>query len=517
MSTLRSIVSNMTVEPMLFTYILGSVVAGLATQNLNLEKACRVNLNYSDQVCSALDRRDTANYTTEEQTIQKLVASMSIWKTLVQSSIPAVLILFFGSWSDRRGRRRPCMLVPMVGEILTHTGLIICTYYFYELPMEVAGFTEAIFPAITGGWMTMVMAIFSYIADRTSVEDRTWRVAIVSGCTSFSVPIGMALSGILYRNIGFYGVFSLSASLSSFSILYCLFVLPEDRKPTKKQAQLEQKLGFFGFLKDFFNPGHLKDTITFVFKKGAHNRRMRVSLLMLAVIVIFGPLHGEMTVMYLFTRYRFNWNEVDYSIFNTYSMVTNLIGTAISVGVFSHMLKIDDAIIGVISCMSKILAGFVFAFATTTTMIYIAPLVDIVNGTSFIAMRSIASKLVPPDELGKVNSVFGLAEAIVPVIYGPMYSAVYRATMNTVPGAFFLLGGALTAPAIVIFLWMYSEHKKDAARLALENAENEKSKEMADTKIEPEKEMNGSAIVTKDLCISYSNEGFEPDMTNSKL
>lgn len=29
-----------------------------------------------------------------------------------------------------------------------------------------------------------------------------------------------------------------------------------------------------------------------------------------------------------------------------------------------------------------------------------APLVDIVNGTSFIAMRSIASKLVPPDELG---------------------------------------------------------------------------------------------------------------------
>lgn len=29
-----------------------------------------------------------------------------------------------------------------------------------------------------------------------------------------------------------------------------------------------------------------------------------------------------------------------------------------------------------------------------------APLVDIVNGTSFIAMRSIISKLVPPDELG---------------------------------------------------------------------------------------------------------------------
>ncbi|KAL1131848.1 hypothetical protein AAG570_011459 [Ranatra chinensis] len=151
-----------------------------------------------------------------------------------------------------------------------------------------------------------------------------------------------------------------------------------------------------------------------------------------------------MTVMYLFTRYRFNWDEVDFSIFSTYSMITNLI-------VFSHMLKMDDALIGLMSCTSKILAGFVYAFATTTWAIYLAPLVDIVNGTSFIAMRSIASKLVPPDELGKINSVFGLAEAIVPVVYGPMYSALYRATMDTLPGAFFLLGGALTAPALIIF------------------------------------------------------------------
>lgn len=33
-----------------------------------------------------------------------------------------------------------------------------------------------------------------------------------------------------------------------------------------------------------------------------------------------------MVVMYLFTRYRFNWDEVDFSIFSTYSMCTNLLG-----------------------------------------------------------------------------------------------------------------------------------------------------------------------------------------------
>lgn len=39
-----------TVEPMLACYIMPSVLSGLAVQNMNLQKACRVNLGYSDEV-----------------------------------------------------------------------------------------------------------------------------------------------------------------------------------------------------------------------------------------------------------------------------------------------------------------------------------------------------------------------------------------------------------------------------------------------------------------------------------
>lgn len=45
---------------------------------------------------------------------------------------------------------------------------------------------------------------------------------------------------------------------------------------------------------------------------------------------------GEMSVMYLFTRFRFNWSEVEFSIFSTYNMLTGLIGKNKNVFPFIH-------------------------------------------------------------------------------------------------------------------------------------------------------------------------------------
>ncbi|XP_015117913.1 proton-coupled folate transporter [Diachasma alloeum] len=499
--------SNITVEPMVACYIMPSVLASLATQNLNLEKACRVNLGYSDTVCSALADRNTTGYEEEETAVQQLVAGMQTWKLALQSGLPTLLILFLGAWSDRTGLRKPCMLLPIVGEFLTSVSLIICTYWFYELPMEAAGVSEALWPAITGGWFTMFMAIFSYIGDITTVESRTLRIGAVNVFLSLSVPIGMALSGILYIKIGFYGVFAISTVCYVASFVYGLVVIKEAPRPENTAPDKRTNMSKCATIVDFFSFRHIEETFRVAFKKGANNRQKRVAVLMIIVMVVVGPMYGEMAVMYLFTRYRFNWNEVNFSMWTTYSMVTNLIGTMISVGFFSHFLKIDDALVGVMSCMSKILASLVYSFATEDWMMYLGPIVEIVNGTSFIAMRSIASKLVPTDELGKVNSLFGVCESLMPLVYGPMYSSVYASTMNTLPGTFFLLGGCLTVPAVVAFLWLYREHRRD--RATLERAMRKEKLSKAE-----EREANGSvAVVTK---IENDRELRVQIMTNDK-
>ncbi|XP_041988750.1 solute carrier family 46 member 3-like [Aricia agestis] len=485
-----------TVEPILACYVMPSVLSALATQNLYLEKACRVNLKFDHRICDALTRRETSNYTLEEEAVQTLVASVAGWKTVLQSFLPCFVLIFLGAYSDRIGQRKFCMLIPIIGEFLTSVGLIVNTYFFYELPVEVAAVTEAIFPALTGGWFTMFMGVFSYIADVTTEEQRTLRIGIVNLFYSLGVPVGAALSGILVNQIGLYGVFSISATLYIMSFLYGYYRIHEVRKPdpcAKKTTNCCE------WLRDFFDIQYVKETMMVAFKDGPNKRRLRVIMLVIVLCVVIGPIYGEMSVMYLFTRYRFNWNEVDFSMFSTYAMCTSLLGTLFSVGVFSHLLKYDDAIIGVISCMSKILAGFMYAFATKTWHIYIAPLIEIFNGTSFIAMRSMVSKLVGRDELGKVNSFFGLAEAMMPLVYAPMYTSVYSATIKTFPGAFFLLGGGLTVPAVLIFLWLYLANKKHNTAIQ-EKAITEKNLESSE-KGEKKTGLDNKAFESDDLPI----------------
>ncbi|XP_049772476.1 solute carrier family 46 member 3-like [Schistocerca cancellata] len=474
----RRALANVTVEPLVAGYVMPSVLASLATQNLNLQKACSVNLAFNDTVCDALALKESGAYQEQEAAVQQLVTAVLAWRAVLQASLPAAALLFLGAWSDRHGRRKPLMLTPVFGELAGALLLMLCVYC-RSWPVEAAALAEALPPALTGGWVTAFMAIFSYMGDVTTPEERTLRIGVVNVCLMLGVPIGMALSGVLLRAIGFYGVFLTSACIYTSSITYGFFFIHDkprdtpaaaDEKPEKQQQQqtAPQKSPplrrCMAGISDLLDVRHVARTFRVAFRHGNKERRMRVAMLMLCCCVIIGPMHGEMAVLYLFTRYRFNWNEVDFSIFSTYSMITNLIGTMVSVGVFSHVMKMDDALVGVLSCTSKIISSFVYAFSYTTWMIYMAPIAEILNGTSFIAMRSIMSKLVPPDELGQVNSLFGVCEALMPLVYAPLYTSVYAATMDSLPGAFFLLGGGLTMPAVAIFLWLYASHKKDARK-----------------------------------------------------
>lgn len=126
------------------------------------------------------------------------------------------------------------------------------------------------------------------------------------------------------RLIGFYGIFSISASLYVVALIYGLYYV--DEPPIKINEKERLKSAEKSFLADFFDREHVYQTFRVAFKKGENQRRLRVSMLLIVVMVVIGPMHGEMSVIYLFTRFKFNWSEVEFSFFSTYAMLTSLVG-----------------------------------------------------------------------------------------------------------------------------------------------------------------------------------------------
>merc|ERR1712110_1256554 len=55
----RNVFKNITVEPIIFLYVINACTYQIVFQNLQIEKACKVNLNHTADVCDNL--KDPAN------------------------------------------------------------------------------------------------------------------------------------------------------------------------------------------------------------------------------------------------------------------------------------------------------------------------------------------------------------------------------------------------------------------------------------------------------------------------
>ncbi|KAJ2948496.1 hypothetical protein O0L34_g7746 [Tuta absoluta] len=441
--------SLITVEPFVICYILPSVLAGLAVQNLCFEKSCLVNMHYDEETCKHIMAGSTANYTVEEKNVQMLVTGMTAWSFPLQTALPGILALFVGAWSDRTGNRKAFMVLPILGKLISVIGIILSTIFFMQVGMNETALLEGLPPALAGGRVAMTMAVYSYITDITSDADRTFRIGIVTAILTLSRPIGLALSGYTTRSIGYYGVFIVACVFYMIGFVYIVVRLKEKPKKTVDCEKPQTILSMFT-VKD------LSATVKVAIKAREGTRRLQIILILVTYMLIVGPVLGEAQMTYWFTRYKYKFTEVDYSLFLTYSAIVGSIGSFITIYLFSKRWELDDAVIGVIACLSRIAASMAYAMAPNRVIYFLGPLLDMFSLAGATSLRSMATKLVHSDETGKTSSLISISEALVPVIYSPLYSKVYSYTLTSFTGAFYLISAALAVPAIGVLIVLYA-------------------------------------------------------------
>ncbi|CAG9785257.1 unnamed protein product [Diatraea saccharalis] len=467
---------NITVEPLLAGLIIPSVISRFAMGNLNLDKACRVNLQFGNEVCDALVAKNSSNFSSYEKQVQQLIASIDIWKSIIHTGLPCLMIMFLGAWSDRTGKRKIIILLPVIGELLTSISNLINVYFFYEIPVEVTVFLETFFPAITGGWVTMFLGVFSYISDITSEKTRTFRVGLVNFCMTSGLPIGLGLSGIILKNFGYYGVFSMTTVMFVLVLTYGFTCLKEPDQFLKEQGltPIERKSSPDV---SFFDLTHVGETMKVAYRPRLLNKRVKVILTLFAVFILYGPATSEFQVLYLFLRNRLNWDMVKFGLFCSYSIILHSFGAMFSITVLSKKLQVDDSVLCLISLFSKFVGSIWTAFVQTDLEMYMLPIVELFNATTFTSLRSIISKLVDKQETAKVNSLFSLTETVAALVFHPFYAWLYMSTLYIFSGSVFIMSAIFIIPGIIILSWFYYNHRKDFRQTRKQALEAEDKKD----------------------------------------
>ncbi|OWR45015.1 adenylate cyclase [Danaus plexippus plexippus] len=444
--------SNVTVEPIFAGIVIPSMLARLAIQNLNMDKTCRLKLNFGEEICDALLERK-GNLTYYEGEVQKVISSIETWKSVIQTALPTILVIFMGAWSDRTGNRKLCILLPIVGEFLVCISNILSVVFFNDISVEVTMFLEAIFPAITGGWVMVFLGVFSYVGDITDEKTRTFRVGLVNLCLTAGIPIGVSLSGILLKLWGYYGIFATSGLIYLTTFTYGYIYLEKQTKPGIDKSEKAKPVTF----KDIVTL--IKETVLCAFKKRDGRLRMKVILTLLAVAIIYGPDHGEKIITYMFVRYRLKWDALKFSIYSTYSIVVHSIGALFSISVFSKHWGFHDSMLCLISVTSKLIGSIYIAFVKTDFQMFMVPIVEILNATTFTSLRSMASKLVETEEMGRMNSLFSLVETLAALVFDPSYTTLYSMTISDFAGSVYIFSACLTIPAIIILVWLFTQYR----------------------------------------------------------
>lgn len=403
-----------TVEPTLFFYSLSMLVVSVIKDSIYFERACE---HRGFENCTSLSIEN-------KKIIQLDVSNFLQWNGLVRQIIPIILAFYIGAWSDKRGRK-VTLIMGLTGELI-YSLLYLYVIIDKNIPLNYFIFIVTIPGSIGGATIATFSSCFSYVSDTSTDQNRTCRLTISSAIYSLSGPIGVALgSYILSTTHSFVYVFLTNISFIVIALLYAIFFLDWQTKPEQRHIS---EVPISGLWKDIFESANLLDSLKTLVRKRPNRTLLWLSISMLGLAIFH---RGEKSMIYLYTQLNFNWNIHDFSNLKTFENGLQVPILLLLVPFLTNVLKLRDFIIVIIGALGSVTSKIIAISHPTPVSFYIAggfcSLGSIVNSVS----RSMVSKLVPSEELGKTFALLALLDSVVPLISSVVFSQTYNLSLET--------------------------------------------------------------------------------------
>lgn len=254
-------------------------------------------------------------------------------------------------------------------------------------------------------------------------------------------------------------VFSICAGMCFLSLVYVTFYVHES-------VNVEAGVSRRTKIRELFRINHLSDMLEAALRRRAESYRCILWLLFISMSLVMFQMEGSSTVFFLFVREKFGWTVHDYAIYDSMSILVQVVATVIGIYGLKKLCRVSDPMIAVIAACGLVLDGvtksvaqvpadlylgeyftvyfWFFAFYRTFDIFCISAIILSLFKSILSPMtRSVMASVVANDEVGKLFALVTSLESLTPMVASPLYSRLYKATITTQPNAFNILSGSL--------------------------------------------------------------------------
>jgi len=336
-----------------------------------------------------------------------------------------------GALSDRYGRR-PVILISCLG-----LGL---DYIFMALaPSLLLLFVGRVVSGITSA---TIGTSFAYIADVTKPDERAKAFGLVGMAFGLGFVVGPAIGGLL-GGLDPRLPFWVSAAACLANAAFGWFVLPESLPPEKRMAFSWKRASPVGSLKLL-----------------ASQRQ----LLGLASVDFLGNFAHQVlpAVFVLYAGHRYGWGEVTVGLTLAFVGVCTAVVQGLLIGPIVRRIGARAAV--VVGLLAGATGMSIYALAATGPWFWAGVPVMAFWGVAGPALQDMMTRHVSGSEQGQLQGAASASRSVAGLIAPGIFAVLFAWTIDTLPGAAFLLAGGLLAAA-ALTTWLVTARTRPAARV----------------------------------------------------
>jgi len=426
----KSVWETITIEPVVLLFCIISSLSKISSEVLYLQKGCQVNLGVSASVCLNL----TAYNQTQLET-QKLVSGVQAYNGLLQSLPAIVFTLFAGPLSDTYGRK-PFLVVAIFGYVVQNLVFLVNAFWFHQLQVEYMLF-ECL-QDVLGGRAGFFLAVNSYLVDITSENTRTARFAFLEVFFCVGVMLGNPIGTLIQASFGFVALFTINTGLSLATMLYVVVfikdsieLVSEDRRAAIIEERNKNKLNHDqGIVTKVV--GTVLSNFKTIIRTRPHRTRLLVFVMIYTIPLLAKAGRGATSLM--FYRKQYKISSVTYSLLFSVWALSAFLSELFLLPFLSLTLRLRDTTIVLLTLVTSIVGYLIEAFSTQVWVLFFSwSVFQMLWANTLITTMSALSKLLEPTEIGKMFCLLGLAKALMKMIGKPLFSLLYKATVEVNP------------------------------------------------------------------------------------